>query len=326
MADPQTANVGFYQPTRGSDPGLWDLPVNANSGALDSLFAATAAITLSNANVTLTTPPNSGATWSGPYQSQCALILLSGAITANLTVTVPRAGFFIFHNLCTSGTVGAGSTASSNSIALKAGGAGNVIGLPYGKKQFCYSDGSNMDFVNPPEPGTAYDLHGAIALPSWMTICTVRPYLIKDGTVYSNATYPALAGILGTVFGGSSGSTFGVPDERSRARLGYDPSNATARITSVIANSMGSAGGSQFMQSHNHGVSDPGHVHGYPGGGFLGSGGSGYGTAPAGASIPIFSSSVTTSSPTGLSVVAAGSGGSQNIQPSIVSFLPLIKT
>lgn len=329
MADPQTSNLGFYQPTRGSDPGTWDSPVNANSGALDSLFGVVATIGLTNAPVTLTTPPNSGASWSGPYQSQSGLLKFTGAITANIPVTIPRAGYFIAWNLCTSSGIGAGSTSASNYVQLTTGAVGgNNIGIPYGKKCHVFSDGTNMDFVNMADPGTAYDLHGATAMPSWMTACSVLPYLVKDGTVYNNSAYPALASILGTTFGGTPSLTFAVPDELARARVGYD-TKGTNRLTTAVSGvngaTMASAGGDQNLSQHTHGVTDPGHTHTTNGqnannhSNTAGAGSGGYTFTPYGGE-------TISSATTGISINDAGTGVGANVQPTIVSFLPLIKT
>lgn len=335
MADPQTANIGIYQPTRGSDAGVWDSPVNANSGALDSLFANVATIGLTNAPVTLTTPPNSGASWAGPYQSQSALIKLTGAITANCAVTIPRAGYYIFWNQCTSGSSGylAGAQPGSFYVTLT-GGAGKVIGVPPGKKCHVFFDGTDMDFVNVPDPGTAYDLHGLTALPSWMTACTVLPYLIKDGTIYNNSAYPNLASYLLNTFGGTLGLTFAVPDELARARVGYD-TTGTGRLTTAISGvngqTMGSAGGDQNMFAHTHAntVNDPEHFHSFNNGNALGDSNAGQGNLfTSGTSVAIYKANTTAAAKTNISVTIdpAGAGVAQNVQPSIVSFLPLIKT
>lgn len=238
MADPTSPNIQVYQVTRGSDVGTWDLPTNANWGAMDSLFANVAVISLTNANVTLNTPPNSGAAWSGPYQSQSCLIRATGTLTGNCIVTFPRAGFFIFENLCTTGPF---------YVQLASSGAGNAIGAIPGKKCHVFNDGTNMDYVDMPDPGTAYDLHGVTTYSPWMNACTVRPYLIKDGSIYNNTSYPALAAILGVGFGGTPGSTFGVPDERNRMRVPVDVNTGAGysnRITATFnGKGMAASGG-----------------------------------------------------------------------------------
>jgi microcystin-dependent protein len=194
-----------------------------------------------------------------------------------------------------------------------------------------------MDFVDRHLPGTALDLHGATTYSPWMNACTIKPYLIKDGTVYTASIYPALAQLLGSTFGGNGITTFAVPDERARARIGLDvninqafSNRLTAGGSGINGTTMGAVGGSEFLQSHSHTntLTDLGHIHGpdanvtslNTGGG---SGANRFGPSPGG--IPQFS---TVSSTTGISVTvnATGAGGSQNMIPAIVSFLPLIAT
>jgi hypothetical protein len=328
MADPQTSNLGFYVPTRGSDSGTWDSPVNANSSAQDSMFANVATLSLSNANVTLSTPPNSGAAWSGPYQSQSALIKCTGVISANITITIPRAGYFIFWNLC---TIASGAPAGSTGFYILVGSAapGKLIGLPPGEMCHAFCDGVDLNYVNMGRVGSALDLHGVQTVPTWIAACTFLPFLLKDGTNYTNAAFPTLAGVIGTKFGGTPGLNFNVPDERERARIAYDPGAATGRLSSVIGDGMGDHGGDQFLQSHNHGasVSDPQHSHNVSVPRLVGANTGGAGNSNLLGSAT--SASVTTdpaSTGIGVNISSFGSGGSQNVQPSIISFLPLIKT
>ena len=300
--------------------GDWNLPVNADFSAIDSLFGNNGTISLSNANVTLTTPPNSGAAWAGPYQSQSALITMTGTLTAPVAVIFPRAGFFIVQN----NTVGF-------YVALQSSGGGNQIGAVPGKKCHVFNDGTNMDYVNMPDPGTAYDLHGATSIPLWMQACTVQPYLLKNGAVYNNSQYPALAAVLGNAFGGTPGLTFAVPDEMARVRAGLDTvgtNRLTAATSGITGTTMGSAGGQQQPQGHTHGatttISPNPHAHTIP---------ATFGTVIVSGSAQFFFNSGTPGFNTGSTSLSAGTtiatqftGTSGNVQPTIVSILPLLKT
>lgn len=342
MSDPQTTNVGFYIPTRGSDSGTWDLPVNANSSALDAMFANVSSISLTSSPVTLSTPPNAGSSWSGPYQAQSALVKLTGAISANITITIPRAGYYIFWNTCTDSglSIPAGATSAAKYIKLS-GASGKAIGLPPGKKCHVFFDGTDMDYVNMPDSGTAYDLHGVTALPSWMSACTVLPYLIKDGTIYNNSSYPTLAGILGTIFGGTPSVSFAVPDERARARIGYD-TGATGRLTTagsgVNGATMASSGGAQNQTlaraqlpifqvsipsgqgSHTHSIS--GSTTGLGAGALIQQAGGG---STSGLGFSIVANTLPTMHTENLNNTGLQST-TTTVPPAIISFLPLIKT
>jgi hypothetical protein len=97
---------------------------------------------------------------------------------------------------------------------------------------------------------------------------------------------------------------------------------------------MGAAGGSQSMQTHSHGITDPTHVHlhgtgsqnifgswdGVTGGAFnlvqYSGSGQPFATFAPGSVAAAF---------TGITVNNQGAGTAQNVQPTIVSFLPLIR-
>ena len=326
--EPVTPNKYFVVPATGDLVAGWGTAaLNPNFQIIDALFGGVTSISLSGAtSITLTVPPSNGS-WSGGSnigQSSKVMLSLSGAQTGSAVITFTLPGFYIINNQCTGTT-----------FVQLAGAVGSTkIGVPQGKKSHVFYDGVNgMDFVNPPDPGTALDLHGWTALPAWMTACSVSPYLIKDGSVYSSSVYPALAAVLGSTFGGNGVSTFGVPDERARMRVALDTVQGgatSARVTFAVAgftgSLMGASGGDQRLQSHNHGVTDPGHSH-------PASAGIGVGNVvgAAGGGGPIFIQSdgfghAVGSASTGISINNNGSGGSQNMPPSIVSHLALIKT
>jgi microcystin-dependent protein len=183
-----------------------------------------------------------------------------------------------------------------------------------------------MDYVNAPDPGTAYDFHtNTTTLPPWMLACTVSPYLLKDGSTYNVSSYPALGQYLGSTYGGNGVTTFGVPDERSRMRIpvatGVDPSRVTQAISGINGTTFGSSGGLQAVTLatanvplFNITVTSNSNNIAYGGSSQPATGG------PAAA---IFNLS---------SVVSTGTLGTttpstvNNMSPGIVSFLALIKT
>ena len=248
MADPQTANLLLYQPTRGSDPGTWDSPVNANTGAVDSLASNVAIVALTNAPVTLTTPPNSGAAWAGPYQSQSGILRFTGALTSNVTVTLPRPGFWMVENLCTGAFV----------VTLASAAPGNVICAPPGEATYIYCDGVNVKYVDFGRVGSYIDL-AVSAVPAWIAGCTIKPYLNCDGSVFSSATYPALATILGTTT---------LPDLRGRVRAALNQGTGRISASGVNGDVILSAGGADIeiiakanLPNYNLNVTDPTHFH-----------------------------------------------------------------
>ena len=337
---PYTVNQYLNTPNTGDLPGAWGTTaVNANMSALDGKLGGFVTISLSSATTMTLSVPAGAATGltpgAGPTQSQNALIKFTGTLTGNNTINLTMPGYYIVQNACASADV--------YFVKLSPATAGGAsVCAPPGQKVWVYFDGTDVDYVDMPAVGSALDLHtNTTTVPVWVSNCTIRPYLVKDGSTYSTSSYTALAMLLGSTFGGNGVTTFGVPDERARARIAVDLSvsgSTSARITAttggagVVGSTLGTSGGSQFLQSHNHTVTDTNHFHDIHG----------YSTsflpqAPSAVAYingsKAFSSTFPTSlgqtdaTTTGLtSTNATGAGSSGNMIPFIISFLPLIKT
>ena len=147
-------------------------------------------------------------------------------------------------------------------------------------------------------------------------------YFLCYGQAISRSTYAALFAILGTTYGPGDGSTtFNLPDLRGRTLAGKDDMGgaSAARLSDYAGTTLGAAFGSQNhvlttpqMPSHAHGVSDPGHSHGYsqvaPTGGIAS--GSGYGQY----------STSTSPATTGITLQNTGGDGAHpNVQPTIIT-------
>lgn len=324
MVEPTTVNKALIVPNTGDLVGAWGTSaLNPDFVAIDGMLGGFAILSLSSATtIALTAPSGSITPSAGPTQQQNALLKFTGTLTGNAVIQFTLPGFYIIDNRCTVG-------AFSVQLAPSAG-TGTVIGAPPGRKAHIFFDGTNVDYVDTPEVGSALDLHGATAMPPWMAACSVLPYLIKDGATYSSSVYPTLAAVLGSTFGGNGITTFAVPDERNRARVGLDtngPGSFSGRITTTVCGIngqvMGASGGDQNMPTHTHTAADIGHQHDlnisqqnvYQNGGSV--------VAFEGHSLANATSAIGTAI---IVVQNAGSGVGANVQPTIVSFLPLIKT
>lgn len=332
MPDPTTSNKLLLAPTRGSDSGTWDLPVNADWTALDGMLGGVTTIPLSSATTLLLTVPATGvvAATAGPNQSQNAMLSFSGTLTGTATIQFTMPGQYVINNRC---TVGAFCVTLSPSS-----GTGNSIGAPPGQKVNVFYDGASMDFVDMPVSGSFLDMAVA-ATPAWMAACSVSPWLICDGSVYTSSIFPALNAILGSTFGGNGITTFGVPDLRARYRIPLDnqgSQGAAGRITTAISGingtTIGSAGGSQNLQAHIHTttITDPGHAHGPSQGSSVMVAPAVTPTAQVGAGAGPLASGValTGVATTNISVAVntAGVGSSGSIPPGLVFGITFIKT
>lgn len=327
MVEPVTQNVGLIVPNTGDLPGTWGSnAINPDLVALDGMLGGVATVGLTNANVTLTKPSGTIAPGAGPNQAQNAVVRFTGVLTANVTVTLPLPGFTTIENLTTGNFI----------VSFRAVGAGEVIATPQGSCMRVYNDGTNVRFVNDIAsfPGKSEKLDGVSAVPTWITACTVKPYLLADGSLYPVATYPALAALFGNKFGGDGVTTFGVPDKQGRIDLPY--AGTTGRITvagcGINGQTIGAAGGEQSHTltaaesaalTYRSDVTDPTHAHPYVGSNFEnpGAGGGGFAGSQA--------SRTTSSAATGISVATssnAGGGAHNNVQPAIVTGICLIKT
>jgi microcystin-dependent protein len=326
MADPTTSNVLLAVPTRGSDSGTWDVPLNGNASALDGMFGGNATLALSAATTLTLSVPATGtvSAGAGPNQSQNAVLKLTGTLTGNAVINLTLPRIYVFDNQCT--------VATSYVQIAPASGTGTKVGLPPGQKTRVAFDGTNVDYVGMPLVGSYLEM-AVSTTQAWMTACTVQPWLPCDGAIASTSVYSALAALLGSTFGGNGITTFGIPDARNRFSIPVDSSGqgrVTNAISGVDGTVVGSAGGDQRLQQHNHGVTDNGHSHNFlsngngvtlletsAGGGQAFTAG-GQGTIAAGVSVQ--------NSTAGISVNNSGTGSSQNIPPVIVIGCKFIKT
>lgn len=163
--------------------------------------------------------------------------------------------------------------------------------------------------------------------PRYVPVGTVLPFagaaspngfLLCNGQAVARTTYAALFAAIGTAYGAGDGSTtFNLPDLRGRVAAGKE--DAATRLTSGVSGvdgaALGAAGGDQRLQSHSHAVSDPTHFHYYGMGGIPYNGGNVRSTSGDGTN---FGYAATNGSATGISIQNAGSGSTQNVQPTLI--------
>lgn len=161
----------------------------------------------------------------------------------------------------------------------------------------------------------------------WPTASAPTGWLFCAGQNVSRATYSALFGVIGTIFGTGDGSTtFGLPDMRGRVPAGTDALGGTPanRLTSAslgASATLGAAGGDELAQDPglNTSVTDPMHAHQEQVGQPLSSGivaawnvGTGPNLSPLAVNTGAASTGIT------VSVTSTSTGASQNVQPTLV--------
>ena len=145
-------------------------------------------------------------------------------------------------------------------------------------------------------------------------------WLKCEGQAISRTTYATLYAAIGTAWGVGDGSTtFNVPDLRGMFVRGTG-TNATGSSSGAVGPSVGAYAADTYL-NHSHGVTDPGHVHSFPG--YAGSAPS---TAAGGSTWYITGSNTNTNSnTTGLTVNTSTTGGTET-KPKNYGVLYIIKT
>lgn len=141
-------------------------------------------------------------------------------------------------------------------------------------------------------------------------------WLKCTGSAISRTDYADLFSVIGTAFGSGDGTTtFNLPDARGRV-LG-----AIGTGAGLTARSLGDTVGAEThtltvgeMPSHNHGITDPGHTHGYVNN--VGDQNTDNAFASETAADQVDYNQTTGSSTTGITVNNNGGGGAHNnMQP-----------
>lgn len=139
-------------------------------------------------------------------------------------------------------------------------------------------------------------------------------------TICTNTEAPVTGGRGGSATSDfNAGKPIAFPDPRGCVvavldNLGGSAANRiTSGVSGINGNTIGARGGNEAMQSHTHGVTDPGHAHSVgvtPISGFSAAGG-------ANQFVNTNSNSTSTAT-TGVTISSSGAGSSQNVQPTIM--------
>lgn len=304
MADPTTVNTSMSVPIRGTDVGVWDVPVNGNFTSLDAMMGGVTTVALTSSPVTLLTS-----------QALVNIIRLTGTLTSSsVTVTLPG----IYKSWTLDNQIV--NSPSSFAVTLISTSGTSIIGCPPGTQDVFY-DGTTVNYRNLGRIGEYWD-YAAATVPTWVTASTKPPYLNCNATTFSSATYPILANLLGTIT---------LPDSRGRSRATLN--QTTGRINSsnggVDGNTAYAAGGvdnvtlgTSQIPSHTHGTNDPGHTHNVP----VNNGSGGFADTSGSAHAGSLGSFNVATSATGIGILNTGGGASfATISPTYIGGITMIR-
>lgn len=227
MVSTYTPNKNYELQGTGDNVNTWGPPLNANFSILDSNLAGRLSVALSSSDVTL-----------NATQAQNAIYLLTGTLSANVSLLFPAVGGIW--------TVVNG-TSGNFSVTVKTVAVGSVGTIvPQGSSAGLYSDATNVrqvQTVTETPAGSIIDFGGS-SVPSGWLLC--------DGSAISRTTYAVLFAAISTTWGAGNGTTtFNLPDLRGRSRAGRDNmgGSAAGRITTAASGidglTIGAAGGAQ---------------------------------------------------------------------------------
>jgi microcystin-dependent protein len=270
----------------GENRSTWGLKGNNDFSLLESSIAGSVTIAMADADLTLT------ALNGAADQARMAILIFTGTLTADRTVTMPTVSkTYIVANFTTGGknvlfktaSIGANSVAVGSTVSqtIWTDGASTYIAIPNITKAYVgLGNVDNTSDMNKPV-STAQAAYVTAASPVGSIVMmpgtTAPPNFIGvNGNLISRAAYPALwtyaqasgniastdaiwnsSTLYGSFSPGDGSSTFRVPDYRGYKLRAWDNGRGVDS-----GRAMGSLQG-QSIQSHNHTVSDPGHNHGY---------------------------------------------------------------
>lgn len=190
-----TTNKVLQRPANGSYVDSWDGPLNDNFTYIDQAFGGTTTLNATGGSAALT-----------DTQFRSLILSISGAISANVTYTIPTGigGQWIVINSTTDATGGPWT------ITIASGGGGTSLAIARGAAVAIYSDGTNIKSVSSAENVTKIGGNtGAADIPAGTTAQRPTP---ATGYFRFNTSLTRFEGYNGTSWGSLGGATGGGTD------------------------------------------------------------------------------------------------------------------
>lgn len=227
MASSYTTNKDIEKPGNGDYVDTWNVPLNGDMTVIDYALGTAQTFNATAGSQTLGSYDHTTKVLS-TYSYVPLVINVTGAMSANVVYTIPAGvgGQWIVYNTTTDATGGPWTV----TFASGGGGASQVIARS--APIIIYSDGTNVRLAasSPIPAGTAMLFYQAAAPTGWTQVTSVNDRALRVVSGAGAGTGGSVA--FSTYFSGS--------------------------------NSVGSTAITEAqMPSHTHGVSDPGHQHGF---------------------------------------------------------------
>ncbi len=227
MASSFTTNKTLEKPGNGDYVDTWNVPVNGDMDIIDQAFGGVTSLNATSGSATLT---------ASQYRS--LTLLISGAISAGVTYTIPSGvgGQWIVRNTTTDATGGPWT------VTIASAGGGATVTASRSANILVFSDGTNIRLASQAVPGSdtqlIYNSAGSLGASSGMT---------WNGTTL---TASALAATNGVTAGTSIAATTTVSDSIGNVR--NVPANVQTTGYTLVATDSG-----KFIDITTGGVTVP---------------------------------------------------------------------
>jgi hypothetical protein len=158
MASSYTTNKTLEKPGNGDYVDTWNVPVNTDMDVIDQAFGGVTSLNATSGSATLSTA-----------QYRSLILSISGAISANVTYTIPSGigGEWIVRNTTTDATGGPWT------VTVASAGGGTSVTLDRNVNFLLFSDGTNIRSIGTVVPGSntqvIFNSSGAFSASSNMT-------------------------------------------------------------------------------------------------------------------------------------------------------------
>jgi len=194
MTSSYTTNKSLEKPGNGDYVDTWNVPVNGDMDIIDQAFGGVTSLNATSGSATLT---------SSQYRS--AMISVSGAMSADVTYTIPSGvgGFWIIRNTTTD------SSGGPWTVTVASGGGGTSTLIERNINTIIFSDGTNIRATTSPIPGSTtqviFNSSGTLAGSAGMTWNGTT--LTATNLAGGNGTFSGNVTVTGT-FGVTAAATF----------------------------------------------------------------------------------------------------------------------